>query len=100
MLNLCFLHPVESVGQKGYSGASRKRNVDTLFFMFIWALCSFHKNHARTRYTELVFLYLVQSMGHVVRPGDDALIFMLRFDRFSSTKSAPGHVTLKLCFYI
>jgi hypothetical protein len=39
-------------------------------------------------------------MGHVVRPSDDALIFMLRFDRFSSTKSAPGHVTLKLCFYI
>jgi hypothetical protein len=47
------------------------------------AWCGFHKKHVGTRYTEHVFLHLVQSVGHIVHFGAsrvrniDALFFLL-----------------------
>jgi hypothetical protein len=34
--------------------------------MLGWAQCDFHKKLAWTRYTELLFLHLVGSAGHIV----------------------------------
>jgi hypothetical protein len=58
-----FLPSVGSVGHVVHSGASRARNIDTLFFMLKWAQCGFHKKRARTCYNKLVFLLLVGSAG-------------------------------------
>jgi hypothetical protein len=45
------------------------RNIDALFFMLEWARCSFHKKCNGTRYTKLVFLHLVGSVGNVGHSG-------------------------------
>jgi hypothetical protein len=34
--------------------------------MIGWAWCGFQKKHGGTRYSELVFLHLVRSVGRVV----------------------------------
>jgi hypothetical protein len=78
-------------------------NVDTLFFKLGWDRCGIDKKRTGTRYTELLFLYLVGYAGHVVQSGAsgprniDTLFFMLGTN---SLKSAPKHVTLNLCFCI
>jgi hypothetical protein len=49
----------------------------------VWDWYGFDKNHASTRYTQLVFLHPVGSMAHVVYSGESglrkigALFFML-----------------------
>jgi hypothetical protein len=40
--------------------------INALFFMPMWCLCGSHKKHAGTCYVKLVFLHLVQSLGHSV----------------------------------
>jgi hypothetical protein len=42
---LLFLHQVGSTGHIVQSDASRPRNIDTLFFMLLWAQWSFPKKH-------------------------------------------------------
>jgi hypothetical protein len=47
-----------------------------------------NKKHTGTHYAELVFLHMVGYVGHVVHSGasaecnDDALFFMLGWDRY------------------
>jgi hypothetical protein len=56
--------------------------------MLGWDRYGFHKKCIRRCYTELVFLHLVESVGHLVHSGAswvrklDLLFLMLRWDRF------------------
>jgi hypothetical protein len=71
-----------------------------------WDRYAFDKMHVGTCYAELVFLHPVGSAGHVMRSGGsgsrnvDAPFFMLRWDRYKSTKTAQEHVMPNLCFCI
>jgi hypothetical protein len=62
------------------------------------------KECTETRYAELVFLFPVGYVGHVVHCGTsgarnvDALFFILVWDQCGFEKSAAGHVTLNLRF--
>jgi hypothetical protein len=64
-----FLHPVRYVGPVVHSGATVAQNIDALFFMMGWDWHGLQEKHTGTTYVELVFLYLVQSVGHVVHYG-------------------------------
>jgi hypothetical protein len=87
-VELVFLHPVGSMGHIVYSSAFEVQNVDV------------------PRDTELVVLHAVGAEGHVMLSSAagpqniDTLFFMLGWDRYSSTKSALGHITPNMCFFI
>jgi hypothetical protein len=61
-----FLHVVRFADHVLRSGVSGGQNFNALFFMLGWARCGSEKKCNWTRYTELVFLHLMRSMGHVV----------------------------------
>jgi hypothetical protein len=54
-VELVFLHPVGSAVHIVHSGATRARNMDTLFLILGWNWDGFDKKHAGTCYVELVF---------------------------------------------
>jgi hypothetical protein len=74
--------------------------------MLGWDRYGFYKKHDGTHYTELVFLYLVGSVGDVVHSGVsavrniDARFVILRWDWYGFHKSTPRHVMPNICFYI
>jgi hypothetical protein len=72
--------------------------------MLRWDRYRFHKNHAKTRYVELVFWHPVESVGHVVHSGAsearniDALFFMLGWEQYGFDKKRVGTNYVKLVF--
>jgi hypothetical protein len=72
-LNLLFCPPVGSAGHVVHCGASRARNVATLFFLLGWDRYGFHNKCSTKPYVELVFLHLVVSACHVVHFGASAV---------------------------
>jgi hypothetical protein len=75
-----------------------------VFFMLRWERSGFHKKHAKTHYTEVMFLHPVGSVGHVVHsrtPGAQnviALFFMLGWDRYGFDKKRTGTHYAELVF--
>jgi hypothetical protein len=89
-----------------HSGASGPWNIDALFVMLRWDGYGFYKKCTATRYAELVFLHPVGCAGNVMHSGASGPWTSTYYVSCSggtgmdSTKSAPGHVTPNLCFYI
>jgi hypothetical protein len=74
--------------------------------MLGWDQYEFNKKHTGTRYTELMFLHPMGSVGHIVHSGAselrniNTLFFMLRWDQYRFNKSTLGHVTSNFSFCI
>jgi hypothetical protein len=92
------------VGHVLHSGASRVRNVETLFFILGWDWYGFNKKRDGTLYVELVFLHPAGSAGHVVDSGASGQEMLTHYFSCSggtdldSTKCAPKYVTPNMCF--
>jgi hypothetical protein len=56
---LVFLRHGRSTCHIVHFPAYKARNIGAIFFDVMWARCCFRRNHAGTRYTELVFQHLV-----------------------------------------
>jgi hypothetical protein len=103
---LMFLHLVGSAGDVVHSGASRARNVNTLFSMLGSVWCRSHKKCIGTHPTDLMFLNLVGAMDHVVHSSVSRHETSTHYLSCSGghgtvySKSASGHITLNLCFGI
>jgi hypothetical protein len=99
-----FFNLVESAGHVVHSGASMARNADTLFFIIGWAWCGFHKKRVGRRYSKLVFLHPVGSIGHVAHFGASG--YKIPTHHFScsggpnvvSIKIMLGNIMQNLCF--
>jgi hypothetical protein len=65
---------------------------ETLIFILGWGQYEFHKKHARTHFTDLLFLHPVGFAGHIVHSSVfgarnvDAVFFMLWWDRYGIDK--------------
>jgi hypothetical protein len=85
---------------------ARLGHINALFFMLRWNWYGFDKKRTRICYIKLVFLHLVRSTGHVVHCIASGYETSTHYFSYSggpgtvSIKSEPGHVMLKLCFYI
>jgi hypothetical protein len=91
------------VGHVVCLGVSGGRDNDALFLMLGWARCRSHKKYVRIRYIELMFLYSVHSVAHVVRPGYEMSTHYFLCSRGPSAdpiKSVRGHAMENMCFYI
>jgi hypothetical protein len=101
-----FLHLVGSAYHVVHSSAFRPRNVDALFFLLGWAQYGSDKKRTGKRGSEPVFLHPVGSAGNVVHYGAFRREMLMHYFSLSggpgvvSIKSAMGHVTSNLCFYI
>jgi hypothetical protein len=94
------------VGHVVHFGASGPRNIDAIFFMLGWDRYRFCKNHARTRYAELVFLHPVGCASHVEHCGAtgpqniNALFSMHGSDRYGFHKKHARTRYVKLVFLL
>jgi hypothetical protein len=59
----CVLQLVGYADQVVHSGASRVRNIDTLFFMLLWDRYRLQKKCDGTRYTELLLFCIRRDLG-------------------------------------
>jgi hypothetical protein len=97
---------VVSTGLVMHFGVSGAQNDDALFFMLWWDQYVFDKRLTRPCYTELLFLNLVGSAGHVVHSGASKRETLTHYFSCSArtgtdtTKSTPGHLMSNLCFCI
>jgi hypothetical protein len=102
---LVFLHLMGSTHVVN-CGASRSRNIYTLFFVLGCVRYEIDKKCFRTHDAELVFLHPLGSMGHVLHSGVSGCEASGHYFSRSggpgavSIKSASGHLTLNLCFCI